>query len=395
MWILLLTSLMLATAPEVEVRALGKDPIVGALVQLDDQSLAIETAQGRKTVPLAELMSFAPRTPARPAGEKAAVWVELVDGSMLVGRGYTAAGDRARLTRAEGVLDIPTRDIKHVRLQEAPDPTVAEWRRIVQTAVQSDLLVVHQDAALNYHQGAIHDVTDANVAFTLDGNALPIKRAKVFGLIYYHPAGRELPAAIATLADATGSRWSIRSLRLEGDKLQATTPSGVNVSLPLGSLVRLDCSQGKVVYLGDIEPETSQWTPYFGAADAPAARAKLFGPRPDRAGDAQPLRLGGKEYRQGLALHSRTLLEYRLPGEFRRLQSVVGIDDRVRPGGNARLVIRGDDRVLLEATLAGTDPPRPVDLDLTGVRRLAILVDFGENLDIADHVDLGEARLVK
>jgi hypothetical protein len=394
MWTLLLTSLILATAPELEVRALGKEPIVGTLVQLDDQSLAIETAQGRKTMPLAELMSLAPKTPAQPAGDKAAAWVELVDGSMLVGRGYTAAGDRARLTRAEGVLDIPTRDIKHVRLQEETD-TAAEWKRIVQTNIQSDLLVVRQNDAINYHQGAIHDVTDANVAFTLDGNALPIKRAKVFGLIYYHPAGRELPTAIASLTDVMGSRWSIRSLRLDGDKLQATTPSGVTVALSLVSLVRVDFSEGKVVYLGDIEPETSQWTPYFGAADAPAARAKLFGPRHDRESDAQPLRLGGKEYRKGLALHSRTLLEYRLPSEFRRFQFVAGIDDRVRPGGNARLVIRGDDRVLLEATLAGTDPPRPVDLDLTGVRRLAILVDFGENLDVADHVDLGEARLVK
>jgi hypothetical protein len=59
------------------------------------------------------------------------------------------------------------------------------------------------------------------------------------------------------------------------------------------------------------------------------------------------------------------------------------------------LVVRGDDRVLLETAVAGTDPPRAVDLDLAGVRRLAILVDFGGDLDVADHLDLCEARIVK
>jgi hypothetical protein len=67
----------------------------------------------------------------------------------------------------------------------------------------------------------------------------------------------------------------------------------------------------------------------------------------------------------------------------------------VRPNGNVRLVIQGDDRVLLETSVAGTEAARLVDLDLTGVRRLSILVDFGENLDVADHLDLAEARIVK
>jgi hypothetical protein len=58
-------------------------------------------------------------------------------------------------------------------------------------------------------------------------------------------------------------------------------------------------------------------------------------------------------------------------------------------------VIRGDDRVLLDQVIKGSDPPLEIDLDIVGVRRLAILVDFGDNQDIADHLDLCEARVVK
>jgi hypothetical protein len=34
-------------------------------------------------------------------------------------------------------------------------------------------------------------------------------------------------------------------------------------------------------------------------------------------------------------------------------------------------------------------------LDLQGVKRLTVLVDFGEDLDVADHLNLCEAKLVE
>jgi hypothetical protein len=61
-----------------------------------------------------------------------------------------------------------------------------------------------------------------------------------------------------------------------------------------------------------------------------------------------------------------------------------------------RLVIRADENVVLEQTLTGEDEePLAVDVDLTGARRLSILVDFGDKTDIADHLDLCEARIIK
>ncbi|NOX53616.1 MAG: hypothetical protein GXP27_04105, partial [Planctomycetes bacterium] len=59
------------------------------------------------------------------------------------------------------------------------------------------------------------------------------------------------------------------------------------------------------------------------------------------------------------------------------------------------VTISGDRRTLLDADVRGTDPARIVDLDVTGVRMLQIHVDFGKNLDIADHLDLADAKVVK
>ena len=105
--------------------------------------------------------------------------------------------------------------------------------------------------------------------------------------------------------------------------------------------------------------------------------------------------MGGTPYPKGLALHSRTEIVYRLPARFSRFRAVVGIDDAVRRGGKTRLVIRGDGQELLNAAVAGSDAPRPVDLDLTGVRRLTIVVDFGDSLSAGGYLLLCNARLSK
>jgi hypothetical protein len=59
------------------------------------------------------------------------------------------------------------------------------------------------------------------------------------------------------------------------------------------------------------------------------------------------------------------------------------------------LIISGDGKQLLSENLAGTKQVN-IDLDLRGVRRLEILVDFGEdNVGYGDYLNLCNARLMK
>ncbi len=86
---------------------------------------------------------------------------------------------------------------------------------------------------------------------------------------------------------------------------------------------------------------------------------------------------------------------YRLPGPFSRFLAVVGIDDAVRPSGKTRLILRGDDNVLLDAVIAGSEPPRTIEFSLAAVRRLTIVVDFGDRLSTGNDLLLCNARLSK
>ena len=39
--------------------------------------------------------------------------------------------------------------------------------------------------------------------------------------------------------------------------------------------------------------------------------------------------------------------------------------------------------------------PLPIELDITGVKRLRFIVDYGQNLDTGDWLNLGNVRVVK
>jgi len=237
-------------------------------------------------------------------------------------------------------------------------------------------------------------VTDTQVEFEVDGERLPVKRAKLGGLAYYHPAGAKLPEVICRITDASGSRWAAQSVRLAGE-LHWTTPAGVAVAAELADVAKIDFASDRIVYLSDLKPESAGWTPFFRLDRDLPLLGQYYAPRQDRTADTLSLRLGGEEYRKGLTLHSRTTVVYRLPDRFRRFKAIVGIDDRVHPRGSVHLVIRGDQRVLFEGEVNGTDPPRMLDLDVTGVRRLSILVDFARDLNVGDQLLLCEARVIQ
>ncbi len=323
------------------------------------------------------------------------VVVELTDGSIILGRQYLVRQSRAKITLSEGrVLETPADIVRTVQLQQPSGGSAAEWTRLVNMNVNSDLLVVRKDESLDYHQGVLHDVTGDVVRFEFDGEVLPVKRSKVYGFAYHHGAEAKRPPATCRITDVAGSQWMVRALSA-AEKLQWTTPAGLSIAQAADQIVQIDFSGGKIVYLSDLKPEMARWTPYFSAGKPLAAVEQFYAPRDDRNFDGEPLHLAGTQYRKGLALHSRTEIIYRLSGPFSRFRAVAGIDDAVRPSGKARLVVRGDDKVLLDVAIAGTEAPRNVDLDLRGVRRLTIVVDFADNLSSGDYLLLCNARLSK
>ncbi|MGC3969092.1 MAG: NPCBM/NEW2 domain-containing protein [Pirellulales bacterium] len=177
-------------------------------------------------------------------------------------------------------------------------------------------------------------------------------------------------------------------------KLRLETPAGAELDLPLE---RVNSMVYPARYLTDFPAEQVVFETRVREPRAVADLvAKRYGPRFDKALEPGPLRLGGRDYHKGVALHSRSTVTWLLAEPFVKFTATVGIDDRVRPHGNAKLTIYGDDRVLFERNVQGSDAPAPIALDLTGVTRLKVTVDFGDDgIETGDYLDLCDARLYK
>ncbi len=183
--------------------------------------------------------------------------------------------------------------------------------------------------------------------------------------------------------------------------------AGAKLSWPIEDIWLADFSAGKLMYLSDIEPASAKWTPLVGLPAAATLAAEYGQPHRDKsafggalallvkAGESIATPAATRSFNKGLALRSRTEIVYRLPVGFRRFTALAGIDPASSANGNVRLIISGDDRVLLDAEIAGDQPPHPIQLEIANVKRLKIVVDYGQNLDAGDWLNLCDAKIVK
>lgn len=389
LWPLLLTAVL--QAPEVEATTLDGQAVTGGLVSLDDRTAVVRVGDEPREIPLERLLSlqFSPSDRTPPRGH---CQIIRLDGARLLGQSQSLRGATDRLTftsPALGNVSLPLGSVANIRFQTADASLDDDWREMCARELRNDLLVIRKERDgkpfLDFVEGVVGEFDETELKLLLDGTAHELQRERVFGVIYYRRTAAAAGDAYAVRL-ATGESTPFRTITSRDGGFHVELPDGTAVEVAAEHIAHLDFSQGKVLYLSDAEPRDVQYTPYFDI---------IWEYRRDTNLDGDPLRLDGKTYRRGLCIHSRTLLQYRIGGDYRRLQATMGIDQNVAPLGHVHVKIQGDGRTLLETDVRGEDDPQPLDLDVTGIRDLLILVDFGEGLDIADHLCLAEARVIK
>ena len=96
---------------------------------------------------------------------------------------------------------------------------------------------------------------------------MPIRRDRLFGLIFSDQKGKKLEAAACRIIESDGSTWSVAQWKARDNRLEATLACGAKVTIPIDSIGQMDFSQDKVVYLDSLEPASFEWTPFFGSGE--------------------------------------------------------------------------------------------------------------------------------
>lgn len=399
---LAMSAALLTAAPEVKLRTLDGKTHEGRLTALANDQATLETSSGTEQFPTQQVIAVEPVTAPAAKPKPATAWVQLTDGSQLTVADCLMQ-DKATLKLLNGTeVTCPAKSVAHVRLQEQDATIAGQWADILKVEAAGDLLVIRKGESIDYLEGVVKQIGAESATFVLDDMDVPVNRARIEGVVYFRPRAGSLPRTVLVFDDQQLGQLEVSSVALNDEGLlELKTPAGLEITRGWDQVRKLDFSLGKLQYLGDprgvgdLIPESSAWIPYFGRGRE--SEQILFRPRANRGfKQGDPLRLGGESYARGLWIHSRTELVYRLRGQFRRLVTLAGIDDTMRgKGGHVHLVITGDDKTLFEKDITDQDEPLPLDLDVSGVNRLTILVDFGENSDIADHLVLCDVRVIK
>lgn len=388
--------LLADTAPTWKAATLDGQAVSGAITALTTEQLTLQAETGEVKLPLNQLLGMLPGNTVPPeavaAEQKPAVWIEFTDGTRLPAVSFTSNKGQVRVVSVTGAILSPDlKSISKVRFSETYDPAFKFGRE----GVAADQLGVKKKAGLDFLEGIIGDVTAETVNFTLDGDPLPVNRNKIDSLVYVQRGEAELPTPVAVIDDYTGGQYQAKELKLADGQLTITTLGDLSIVRPLDQVRKFDFSSGKLQYLSDLKPESVTVTPFVELPKQFPALAQYFAPRYDQGRDDAALRLDGKAYTKGLSLHSRTEITYRVPSKSRKFLALAGIDDSVGTEGHVAVKISGDGKELYSGNFSGADKAVPLEIDITGVRKLTILVDYGQDLDVGDYFDLAEARIVK
>ncbi len=376
---------------------------VGQLVELNDQQVVLQTADGRSTFALAALATLTSKGVAAPEDKKATLWVELVDASGLAATEYTVHGGTAKVTlTGKTTLEIPTRAIRWVRFSPPLDhdaKLARQWSDITETNASGDLLVVRKNGELDYLEGVQGDIDAEICKFELDKELIPVKRPKVEGMVYFHStaaelAGRDRPVACARRLARVAAQRDARRRRGPGDH----APAAFRRRWPLDQITRFDFTSGKIAYLSDLEPESRQLCAVF-RVQGPTCRrwASFIAFRRDESVRAEPAAAWtARPIARGWPCKAARCSRINCRASFALFKAVVGIDDSVRDGGQRALGNQGGrQNAVARATCAAPSRPASWNWSSAACKRLEIVADYGDDLDIGDRLDLAEARVTK
>lgn len=370
-------------------------PYAAAVAKIAAGGVEVHLNGQNRTIAFDQLL----RTRFAAAGKPAAagkISVELADGSLATCSQFTSDGKIVKLAwAADDFISVPARQVASCLLQPLDATRAKQWEAIVESKSAADVLVVQRSAeALDKIEGVINEVTDAAVKFQFDGQAIDVQRSKLAGWKYYAPEPGNRPKLLAVVRDHHGSSWMAQSIAGDwssGDgHVALQLVCGVDLKLPIGSIVDIDFSFGSMRFLADLQPLERKVQPRFALAIALPETETLFGPRPAPADTQRGANVG-----PGVEFMGSGSIVYRVPNDFRRLLGSVALTPEGPQFVPCKVQILVEEKVVWEKTLTSAQEVLPIEIAVEPGKRVRLTVQAESGQPVGDHVAWRQLRFVK
>ncbi len=313
------------------------------------------------------------------------------DGDVFDARSLTM--DEGKLTLATELLGKVTLDIAAVSeiytgdTRRSAKQTQKRAEQMGLPAASLDRMLVEQSEKKWLSvTGVLKTIKDGKITFRFNDADRQIALGKVT-LIRIAKMTRKSPSPAGILVGKGGTRVAFTDIRMDANSVKLTPVNATARTIDRKLVARMEFISDSVKDLTQLKPAKVTEYGFFGTS---------FPYKKNLSVGGRPLRMNKTTYRRGLGLHSFCELTYEIDGSYKTFVAIAGIDDEVRPHGDAQLVVLGDGKKLAEYRITGGEKPTTVRVKIDGVKKFTIRVDFGQDkLGVSDHVNLGAPRLIK
>lgn len=392
LWLALLAGLptqhrVSADAPDEVVTQINGESSSGVIESIDDQGL-IRWDDG-STLSLSQVLNIQ-RTQVNSQASRFAVEIHLAHGGQIKAQGASLADERVQLVCNFGDLELPVEALRAV-VFKPNGLTDAIREDIAKPSNQYDIVWADAGDGPQKAEGLIHQIADDKLAGEFSGIERTVSLERVIAFIAAD-LGIEPAMDLARIELGDGSTIRGALERMEQGTLTIGLPSRGQIAVPWQAIASISFESDRMRWLSELEPISQEHEPLVTAAQ-PA--------RFNQSVNGNPLTLRSanqsspRTYAKGIGVHAYSRLVFRNESGFDRLTAVVGIDAETQGQGDCKFVVHGDGVELWSARVGARDEPLPIDVDITGVQEISLIVEPGEQLDLADHANWCEAKLLK
>lgn len=259
-------------------------------------------------------------------------------------------------------------------------------RALAQPPGERDALLVVVEGKVQTLSGLVSEWKATGVSFDWEGQTreIPFERIYAVALAQLGPPHDATGECNVTTTD--GSTITGRVAGLADGKLTLSLSKDARLVVPWDAVRSIAIKSDRLVYLSDLKPASAETRPVV----------TLLRPwQADRGVMGGPLRLGEQTFDKGLGVMSRTQLTFAQPPGFDALAATIGIDASAQGRGNCDFVVLVDGREAFRETMTGKTLAKEIRVSTAGASRVALVVEPGEDLDLADHADWCDVRFLK
>lgn len=294
-----------------------------------------------------------------------------------------------RLPFTSELLEIQWRHVRAVRFRSDGQAPAGFVERALDPPEDVDLLYANREDGETVRVSVrFLDVSDDHVRVRFGGAEQSMPLSRVQGLVFGKNRGappdrQEYPRVHLSLRSGRELSGSLEAL--DAARCQLRIDENQLIDLPRALVAQIAVESRRLVRLTDLAAKMEQT----------AALDRVWPPIVDQGPEGGAIRLGGRTYSRGLVLFPHTVMTYSLGGRFDLLETTIGLEDNAGAHANAVFRIRADDRLLFDSgSVTPQAEPQLLKLPVTGVQKLSLEVDFGENLDLGDVCVFADPRLL-